>query len=210
MALSSREMQEGEPQPEAEYTIDNLETLRVFLDPFRARIIELLWGQPKPVKQLAAELGNPVTKLYYHMKLLEQHNLVRVVGTHLISGIEEKQYQARAWFYPIAPALLAANQPGEGMEKILQQAFDETKHDVRRLFHKGVFDEQKRDQAGSLLLRKSGRYLTPEQAQRFYDKLAHLVAEFDSEPLPAASAEGQTYRILVSIYPIDEGTASEN
>jgi hypothetical protein len=135
---------------------------------------------------------------------------VRVVGTHLISGIEEKQYQARAWFYPIAPALLAANQPGEGMEKILQQAFDETKHDVRRLFHKGAFDEQKRDQIGSLLLRKSGRYLTPEQAQRFYDKLARLVAEFDSEPLPAASAEGQTYRILVSIYPIDEGTAGEN
>jgi DNA-binding transcriptional ArsR family regulator len=46
------------------------------------------------VKELAAHLGQPPTKLYRHMKQLEAAGLIRVAATRLVSGIVEQRYQA--------------------------------------------------------------------------------------------------------------------
>lgn len=59
------------------------------------------------VKQIAAKLNIPPTKLYYHFKQLEEHGLIRVVDTRLVSGIVEKLYQARAYSYRVDKGLLS-------------------------------------------------------------------------------------------------------
>jgi DNA-binding transcriptional ArsR family regulator len=45
-------------------------------------------------KELAAQLDEPQTKLYRHIRQLETAGLIRVAATRMVSGILEQRYQA--------------------------------------------------------------------------------------------------------------------
>jgi DNA-binding transcriptional ArsR family regulator len=80
-------------------TVDDVEVLKAMADPTRLAILAALM---KPsgdlpimsVKELAAELGEPQTKLYRHVRQLEAAGLIKVAATRLVSGILEQRYQA--------------------------------------------------------------------------------------------------------------------
>ncbi|MFN8511837.1 MAG: helix-turn-helix domain-containing protein [Chloroflexia bacterium] len=63
----------------------------------RLRLLEQLRREPQTVKQLAAALDVAQTKLYYHIKLLEERELIRVVESRVVQGIIEKQYGVTAY-----------------------------------------------------------------------------------------------------------------
>ena len=58
------------------------------------------------VKELAAELGEPQTKLYRHVKQLESAGLIRVAASRLVSGILEQGYQACQTDLRLGPGLM--------------------------------------------------------------------------------------------------------
>src|SRR4051794_29356500 len=76
--------------------VSDLELLRLVSDPLRIQILEHMRETPRTVKELAADLEVPATRLYYHMNLLESHGLIRVASTRMISGIVEKRYEVTA------------------------------------------------------------------------------------------------------------------
>jgi DNA-binding transcriptional ArsR family regulator len=83
--------------PEYEtFVIDNPETLKVLADPQRLRLLSEMTDRPRTVRQLAEWLGVPKTRLYYHVKRLEEHGLIRVTDRRIVSGIEERTYEATA------------------------------------------------------------------------------------------------------------------
>src|SRR5688572_24810596 len=92
--------------PAESYLVTDLETLKVLADPLRLRIRELM-GKPTTVKQVAAKLDLPATKLYYHINLLEKHGLIVLVDTRVVSGIIEKHYQVSAQNVRVAKHLLS-------------------------------------------------------------------------------------------------------
>src|SRR5215208_994364 len=108
----------SDEQPASVHTITSLEALKVFSDPLRQQIIEALLDGAKTVKQVAAELDLAPTKLYYHVNLLEEHGLIQVTETRIVSGIIEKHYMASAREYLIERSLLTPGQNtgGEGLE----------------------------------------------------------------------------------------------
>ena len=57
------------------------------------------------VKQIAADLKTPIKKLYYHVNLLEEHGLIRITSTRVVSGIIEKQYRVTAYRLSVERAL---------------------------------------------------------------------------------------------------------
>ena len=77
--------------------VKDLETLRMLADPLRLSILATFQsGDDAPeltVKELADRLGEGQTKLYRHVKLLEDAGLIAVTGTRLVSGILEKRYR---------------------------------------------------------------------------------------------------------------------
>jgi DNA-binding transcriptional ArsR family regulator len=80
-------------------TVDDVDVLRAMADPTRLAILALLMegGRDLPVmsvKEIAARIGEPQTKLYRHVKHLEAAGLIRVAATRLVSGIVEQRYQA--------------------------------------------------------------------------------------------------------------------
>ena len=88
-----------ETAPRAVRTVDNVDMLKAMADPTRMAILVALMKTRHDlpvmsVKELAAELGEPQTKLYRHVRLLEAAGLIRVASTRMVSGILEQRYQA--------------------------------------------------------------------------------------------------------------------
>lgn len=84
-------------KPLAVRPVADVETLRAVADPTRQAILAALMDSDLPVmsvKELAARLGEPQTKLYRHVKQLEAAGLIRVAATRMVSGILEQRYQA--------------------------------------------------------------------------------------------------------------------
>ena len=70
--------------------------LKALADPLRLHMLEVLAKDPSrtwTVKELAAQMAQPVTRLYHHMKLLETANLVIDAETRVVSGIVEHRYR---------------------------------------------------------------------------------------------------------------------
>jgi len=96
--MSQLEQSPG-PEPVALRSVASVEMLRAMADPTRLAILSALM-EPRDelpvmsVKELAAQLGQPQTKLYRHVRQLEAAGLIRVAATRLVSGIVEQRYQA--------------------------------------------------------------------------------------------------------------------
>src|SRR6476469_1883077 len=75
--------------------IDSAQAIKALADPLRLRMLTVVMGDHDrtwTVKEIASELGQPVTKLYHHVNTLEQAGLIRDVETRLVSGIVEHRY----------------------------------------------------------------------------------------------------------------------
>jgi DNA-binding transcriptional ArsR family regulator len=84
-------------KPEIRF-VEDVETLKALAEPTRLAILTALLRPPWPrvmsVKELAAELDMAPTRLYRHVRLLEEATLIKVAETRMVSGILEQRYQA--------------------------------------------------------------------------------------------------------------------
>ncbi len=88
--------------------ITDLETLRILSDSQRHRIVTVLMDEALTAKEVAQRLGLGRTRLYHHFGLLEQHGIIRVSGTRLVSGIVERTYRAVARAFRVDRSLLSS------------------------------------------------------------------------------------------------------
>lgn len=187
------------------HLITTLDALKVFSDPLRQRIIECLLEGSKTVKQIAAELEIAPTKLYYHINLLEEHGLIRVTDTRIVSGIIEKQYDAAASHYRIKKALLAPGQEDsdEGLDMLIDAVVEPMREDIRKSIATGLIGTGD-DTPNSRALRiwRNANRLPVEQAEKFYARLDELMEEFVCDTDEEEAAEDATdYALLLFLYP---------
>lgn len=88
--------------------IERLESLRTLVDTQRHRMVTLLIEEALTATELAERLGIGRTRLYHHLRLLEEHGIIRVVERRIVSGIEERRYRAVARTFRVNRALLAS------------------------------------------------------------------------------------------------------
>lgn len=196
-------------KPIVEYVVNDLDTLKVLADPLRIQLIELVTHEPRTVKQVAAVLNLPPTKLYYHIKLLEEHRLIRVVDTRIVSGIVEKQYQATALSYHVDKTLFSPASPTglEGLDVMLRGLFDDARTDIQESVAAHVIDVQTPENLDAplnrtLLIARNTLHLLPEQAEEFYQRLRALIREFVSgDEKLSGQPDEKTYGLLLTLYP---------
>ncbi len=79
-----------------ERTVTDLETLRLLADPLRLSILGAFPSGSRrrsmSVKEIAEKLDEGQTKLYRHVKKLEEAGLLQVAETRVVSGIIERRY----------------------------------------------------------------------------------------------------------------------
>jgi DNA-binding transcriptional ArsR family regulator len=175
--------------------VGDVETLKALSDPLRLAILRAMMADVHAayrVKDLAETLGQPVTRLYRHIKVLEAAGLIRVARTRLVSGIQESQYQVAQFALRLSRELLAA--PGNAGE--VADAFAAALNDVRdRLVHDVTTGRFQRDPApggapdplGPMIVALDTR-LAPDRAADFRSRLAALVEEFNGPEEAAGTA----------------------
>jgi DNA-binding transcriptional ArsR family regulator len=75
--------------------------LRAMADPFRSTLLELLLERAASVSEMALAVGRPKSTVAYHVKLLYDAGLLKVVRTRQVRAIEERFYGRLARTYYI-------------------------------------------------------------------------------------------------------------
>lgn len=89
-----------------EIEIDDLQVLRQLANTMRARLL-FHFRQPRSVADVAARMRVPVTRLYYHVNMLEEAGVITVVGTRKRGPQLEKVYRITAHEIRPAPGILS-------------------------------------------------------------------------------------------------------
>ena len=170
--------------------IDQAETL---LKPRRIDILRRL-AEPHSCPEIATALDESTQKIYYHVKRLEEADLIDRVAERRVRGIVEGIYQSRARSYWLSPRLVG--QIGrKRTESELSLGFlltltEELTEDVARLAATSP-------EAASLGF-SAEIHLRPEQREAF---LHDLQASMQALLTRYGGAEGEALKIAFACYP---------
>ncbi|HEY8598038.1 MAG TPA: helix-turn-helix domain-containing protein [Thermomicrobiales bacterium] len=190
--------------PDDVQIITDLETLQVVADPLRLRLLALLRREPQTVKTLAAALAIAPTKLYYHIKLLEERGLIRIAGVRPGAGPAEKEYAVTAYRLSVDRALLSPNAPtaDDALDTFLSMVLDHSKSEIKRSVRAGLIDPDPAiEDPSGLTLGRIWLRLTPDEAAEFYRKIVEIEREYaarhaadDDDPAV------RRYEMLIGLY----------
>jgi len=155
------------------FTIEDVPTLKAVAEPQRMRVLMLLDEGDLTVKQMAAKLGVPPTRLYYHVRILEDHKLLRVASTRMVSGIEEKRYAATAKSWTISDDLLGS----PAVSDVLKAMFDLARVELMLALAAG--GPPPGDPAGTVpVLMSTKGYVTPDEMYAFTKEMGELIDRY--------------------------------
>ncbi|NOK61612.1 MAG: hypothetical protein GFH27_549313n20 [Chloroflexi bacterium AL-W] len=175
--------------------LQDVETIKVFADERRLQIVQLM-QQPATVKDVSAALQIPASKLYYHVNMLHEHGLIRVVQHNIESGIVEKVYQVAARQFKLQnPMLMGDAVPGEAKGALFASMLDETSATLRRALREGIQDSQTPPRYP--FVTKKAMRLNEEQLTAFHQKLAALMQETTALAEANADTSDPAYELTV-------------
>jgi DNA-binding transcriptional ArsR family regulator len=183
-------------------SISTVAELKALADPLRLAILEaLIRDAPRElrvlsVKELAAELGEPKTKLYRHVKQLEAAGLIRVAATRLVSGIVEQRYQACQGDLHIGRGV--TRDPAMADEAVAAVSVILDRYSSRYVAHlaqtRPTVDSVPREPHREAMLSMVSTTVSPAKAQAVMDRLREVMAELDEAD---DSADAITVELLV-------------
>jgi DNA-binding transcriptional ArsR family regulator len=188
--------------------VDDAATFKAMADPLRLAILRRMMAagpdglRPWTAKELAADLAEPQTKLYRHIKHLEEGGLIRVAETRLVSGIVEQRYVAAQSSLEIRREFLAESATQDDTAQVFAAGIDEFRRELLAAVHSGRLDLKAEAYRRPLLAVAEVR-LTPARASEFRDRLAGLLAEFvDSEAgaRPYTGADAVELGLMVGLF----------
>ena len=202
------------PDPIAERTISDVETLKALSDPLRLRILEVMTSandETFTVKRLAVALEVSQTKLYHHVNLLAERELIRPVATRVVSGIIETSYRIAQLSVKLDRGLLAADTPA--LHDMLTTVFDGAREDIERGIRAGAIDlGEETDPLRRVILAKGLTRLSPERATEFQARLKALLESYEDD---SKEGDGAAYGFVLGFYPMtgvpadDEATSED-
>jgi DNA-binding transcriptional ArsR family regulator len=175
--------------------VGDVETLKALADPTRMAILSALARSPDlpvmSVKELAAELGEPQTKLYRHVRQLEEAGLIRVAATRMVSGILEQRYQACLRDLRFSPGMLRDHL--DEAEVALQTLLDR--------FRDGVLEATSRESERRPILIACEATIAPGAADELKRRLQELNQWVDQLP---DDPDGVAANLLIGLYTDDQ------
>jgi DNA-binding transcriptional ArsR family regulator len=196
---ATAEVAEAEP-PEVR-TVDNVAVLKAMADPTRFAILAALMRTSDlpvmSVKELAAELGEPQTKLYRHVRQLEAAGLIKVASTRMVSGILEQRYQACQRDLTFARGLVTEN--SDESERVLRTVLDRHRDDFFAAARAGRLawgEVAAGESYRKPLLHMSDLKVSPAKAAEVRDQIEEILDSLQD----AEDQDGVTLNLFVSFY----------
>ena len=164
--------------------VEDAVKLRALAGELRGRIVDLLRERAASATELAEALEAPKGTVGYHLKVLEQAGLVRVVATRQIRAVTEKFYGRVARLFLVNPEGREESHPkGAISARMLRQGANEIPLNGvdPRLIKGGLIHTRMR----------------PATARRFVRRLDKLLKDFRSQQDP----DGEVFAFAASIFP---------
>jgi hypothetical protein len=147
-------------------------------------------------------LGVGQTKLYHHIKILEERELIRPTGQQLVRGIMETSYRIAALQLRLDRNLLTSGGPEvrSSAEQAITTVFDLARRDFEAALAAGLLGiDQAADPSHPFLLNRGLLRVSATRAVELRERLAALLAAFGSE------ADGDvTLGLFISLHPVPE------
>lgn len=183
--------------------VQDVETLKALADPARLNILEIMMidqARTWTAKELAAAIQMPIKKIYYHLGLLEQRDLLHVRDTAVINGIIEKHYAASQESIRFQRGADHPD-PDDDMGTLVTTMFDGARANVlsglrsgNAVMHREAPDDKR------VVVSYSASAMPPERAGQFRNALLKVIEEFQATSVPGASQ----FELLVAIAPRTE------
>lgn len=193
-------------KPAQLHTIKDLEAAKAIADPLRLQIIEVLLPKPLTVKQIADKLGLTPSKLYYHVNILEEHEIIRLVDTTIHGNIIEKHYWVSAYNYTVDHEIYNLNvqEPG-GKENLIAMALttlDTVREDFARSIEARAFNLEHgaEPHPRRVITYREVVRIPDEVMESFQARLRALLDEFQTLD-KSGDAEVQPWALTVFLYP---------
>jgi DNA-binding transcriptional ArsR family regulator len=153
----------------------------------RMTILSLLHERAATVTELAEAVGRPKSTVAYHVNLLAEAGLLRVVRTRRVRAIEERYYgrTARMFYVGMGQRSDQDDQPEDFNDLEIAARESTAAYESRQLW---AFIRHAR--------------IAPDRAAEFWDRVLDVVHEFDRLP-----RSGDTvYGFVLGMYPTDYPT----
>lgn len=188
--------------PESVILIQDLELLRVISDPLRLKIFRTVAslnraGDLCSVKRVSEELGIPPAKLYYHVKMLENHGLLEAAETRIVSGIVEKLYRVTAQRISVSNELFESEKDRETLYPMFAGVINEVLEDIRYTLQAPQNDNLNQN----LAIGRQEIRLPKSRMAEFSEKLGRLLEEMPGEETPSPDDEIIQYTFFYACFP---------
>lgn len=154
------------------YVVKELEQIKALSNPYRISIIEAFGGEEATAKQISQKLGEPHSKVNYHIKLLAKVKLLELVKEAPKYGVIEKFYK------PIAKNFRFDGTVMKGMDNAPDSQYKPSIALFERIskdFYNNV--EDSKSDLISRIFYSAEVYLTEENI----DEILNMVSEFAME-----------------------------
>lgn len=192
--------------------IEQADEASEILKPVRIEILARLAG-PKTCPELARELGMTTQKVNYHMKVLRESGLVRLVEERRKRGTVEGVYQAVAksfWFSPRLVTRLGDRPRSRDQASLayLLQLAEDLQVDIGRMIEReGEGAMPSLGVNAQIQLRdETDRADFLAEIREIFSHLARKYGKLEN----AESADGDTYRLMLACYAPPESENRDN
>jgi len=182
--------------------ITDLETLKVVSDPLRLKIFQTVSeynqnGTLCSVKQIADALDIPQTKLYYHIKQLENQDLLLVGETRIVSGIVEKLYKVSAYKIMVANDLFVSEAGQQAIFPLLSEMINHITSEIQSLMQ----TSDTRLEEKNIAFSRHNLRLPTDKVQMYSQKFEKLLQEIEAETGDLPKENTKPYTFFSVLYP---------
>ncbi len=173
------------------------------LDPVRSRLLAEL-TEPASAAILASRVGIARQKVNYHLRALEQHNLVAVAGERHWGGLTERLLVATAASYVVSPQALGpvAADPGRANDRLsASYLIALAARAVREVGDLWSTAREKSKRLATLSIDTAITFRSPADRAAFTEELSDAVTSLVARYHDESDPDGRAYRLVVSAYP---------
>lgn len=191
--------------------IDDPAAAAVALEPVRTRILAEL-AEPASAASLAARLGIARQKINYHLRTLEEHQLVKVAEKRQWGGLTERLMVATASSYLVSPSAMGpvAVDPDRGADRLsasyLIALAARIVREVKTLLGRS---EELDKRLPTLSIDTVIRFRSPADRAAFSNDLATAVSTLAARYHDESALGGRAHRLVVAAYPLPHQTNTE-